>query len=225
MNIQSNISLKHFNTFHIDVTAKYFCEITSPDELKELLSSEISRNEKKLVLGGGSNILFTQNFDGLIIKNNIKRINVEKENDDFLFVKSGAGEVWHDLVLWSLEKNVGGIENLSLIPGYVGATPIQNIGAYGVEIKNVFQELEAVQINSGEIRKFNFDDCQFGYRDSVFKNELKDQFVITSVTLKLNKHPAFNTSYGAIETELERMEIKKLSVKTISDAVISTDME
>ncbi|HKR07058.1 MAG TPA: UDP-N-acetylmuramate dehydrogenase, partial [Bacteroidia bacterium] len=168
----------------------------------------------------GSNVLFTKDFAGLVIKNYIRGINVIEENENTILVKSGAGEVWHDLVLWGLEKNAGGIENLSLIPGCVGAGPIQNIGAYGVEIKNVFEGLEAVHIYSGETRKFNFDDCRFGYRDSVFKNELKDQFVITSVTLRLNKHPVFNTSYGAIEAELERMGIKKLSVKSISDAVI-----
>jgi len=220
MKIQNNISLKSFNTFGIDVTAKYFCEITSVDELQELISSEIARNEKKLVLGGGSNILFTKDFEGLIIKNNIRGIEVLEENDDILLVKSGSGEVWHNLVLWSISKNLGGIENLSLIPGYVGAGPIQNIGAYGVEIKNVFENLEATHIDTGEIRQFNFNDCKFGYRDSVFKNELKSQYIITSVTLRLNKHPLFNTSYGAIETELEKMGIRKLSVKTISDAVI-----
>src|SRR6185436_8260664 len=150
MNIQRNISLKHFNTFGIDVSAKYFCEITSTEELKELLSAEIARTEKKMILGGGSNVLFTKDFDGLVIKNNIRGITVLKENDDVVLVKSGAGEIWHDLVLWSLEKKVGGIENLSLIPGCVGAGPIQNIGAYGVEIKNVFSELEAVHITSGE---------------------------------------------------------------------------
>jgi UDP-N-acetylmuramate dehydrogenase len=220
MKIQNNISLKPFNTFGIDVSAKYFCEITSVDELKELLSSEIAKPGKKMVLGGGSNVLFTKDFDGLIIKNNLRGIGVEEENGNSIRIRAGAGEVWHDLVLWSLEKNTGGIENLSLIPGNVGAGPIQNIGAYGVEIKNVFEELEAIHIYTGETRKFNSRDCRFGYRDSVFKNELKDQYVITSVVLRLTKHPVFNTSYGAIETQLERMGIKTLSVKAISDAVI-----
>lgn len=220
MNIQRDISLKPFNTFGIDVNAKYFCRVTSVDELKELLSSDIAKSGKKMVLGGGSNILFTKDFDGLIIKNNIRGIRAEEENGNSIHVKSGAGEIWHDLVLWSLKKNAGGIENLSLIPGCVGAGPIQNIGAYGVEIKDVFEELEAVHIQSGEIRKFNSEECRFGYRDSIFKNELKDQYIITSVSLRLNKHPVFNTSYGAIETELERMGIKTLSVKAVSDAVI-----
>ena len=220
MKIQNNISLKPFNTFGIDVSAKYFCEITSVDELKELLSFEIALVEKKLVLGGGSNILFTKNFDGLIIKNNITGIAVSEENDEELVVRSSSGEVWHKLVLWSIEKNLGGIENLSLIPGCVGAAPIQNIGAYGVEIKNVFESLDAMYIQTGELRKFYFDDCKFGYRDSVFKNDLKGQYIITSVNLRLNKHPVYNTSYGAIETELGKSGIKELSVKVISDAVI-----
>jgi UDP-N-acetylmuramate dehydrogenase len=221
MNIQKDISLKQFNTFCIDVSAKYFYEVASAGELRELLFSDVAKTEKIMVLGGGSNVLFTKDFDGLIIKNNIRGINVVSENDEHIIVRSGAGEVWHHLVLWSLQKNAGGIENLSLIPGYAGAAPIQNIGAYGVEIKNVFEELEAMEIESGVIRKFSRDDCKFGYRDSVFKNELKNIFIITSVTLRLNKNPVFNTTYGAINTELERMGVTELSVKSISDAVIN----
>lgn len=220
MNIQKDISLKPFNTFGIDVTAKYFCDVTSENELKELLKSEIARTEKKLVLGGGSNILFTKNFEGLIIRNNIKGIIIVEDNDEYMLVKSGAGEIWHNLVLWSISKNLGGIENLSLIPGCVGAGPIQNIGAYGAELKDVFHELEAMHMETGEVKKFSRIDCRFGYRDSAFKNDLKNKWLITTVTLRLNKRPVFKTTYGAIESELKNMCVEKLSVKAISDAVI-----
>lgn len=220
MNIQENISLKQYNTFGIDVAAKYFCEVASIDELRELLASEIASSEKKLVLGGGSNLLFTNFFDGLIIRNNLKGIHIVEENDEYVFVKSGAGEIWHELVLWSIHKNLGGIENLSLIPGFVGAGPIQNIGAYGSELKDVFHELETINIETGVPRSFSHADCNFGYRDSIFKNKLKNQCIITSVTLRLSKHPVLNTSYGAIENELKNMSVEKPSVKAISDAVI-----
>ena len=166
-------------------------------------------------------MLFTKNFEGLVLKNNIKGIKIVKENDTDVFLESGAGENWHEFVLYCVKKGYAGVENLSLIPGNVGASPMQNIGAYGVEIKDVFDSLEAIEIKTGKVRIFNKEECNFGYRESVFKNIYKNQFIITSVVFKLSKTPKFNISYGAIESELEKMNISKLSIKAISDAVIN----
>lgn len=220
MQLLKNISLKKYNTFAIDVSAKLFCEVSSKTVLQQMLESEIVKSEKKLILGGGSNILFTKDFDGIVIKNNIGGMEAIYENENYALIKSGSGVIWHDLVLFSIARNLGGIENLSLIPGCVGASPIQNIGAYGVELKDVFYELEAIEIISGAVKIFNAADCKFGYRDSVFKNEAKNQFVIVSVTLKLNKHPVINSSYGAIENELKKTNVDVPTVKDVSDAVI-----
>ena len=220
MNIQQNISLKPYNTFGIDVQAKHFASFHSIDELKELLNHKQTANHK-LILGGGSNILFTKNYDGLILKNDIKGIELIKEDDHYVYVRAGAGENWHQFVLYCLQYNFCGVENLSLIPGNVGASPMQNIGAYGVEIKDVFYDLEALHIKDKRLHTFSLNDCEFGYRESVFKKKYKDQFVITSVTFRLHKKPAFNTSYGAINNELEKMGIKKLSIHSISQAVIN----
>ena len=223
MQIQKNISLKQYNTFGIDVSAAQFAVFKSIDEAGELLTGQRSTNNKQrsLILGGGSNILFTQNFNGLILKNEIGGIEKIKEDDKYVYVKAGAGVNWHQLVLHSIENNWAGLENLSLIPGNVGASPMQNIGAYGVEIKDVFYELEALHIDDNELVIFNGGDCEFGYRESVFKRKYKNEFIITSVTYKLNKQPVFNTSYGAIEQELDKMGIKELSIKAISQAVIN----
>lgn len=220
MNIQKNVSLKYLNTFGIDVKAKLFAEFNSEQELKELLLEDEIHKSRKLILGGGSNVLFTGDFDGAVLLNRIKGIDVEKEDQDYALVKAGSGEVWHDLVLKTIEMNLGGIENLSLIPGTVGAAPIQNIGAYGAEVKDVFDFLQATHINTGESRTFDAEQCCFGYRDSVFKNEFKGEYIITSVTLKLKKDPEFNTSYGAITNTLKELGIKELSLKAVSDAVI-----
>lgn len=219
MEILQHYSLKSLNTFHLDVYASYFVDIGSITELRQVLSQQQFKSIPKLILGGGSNILFTKNFEGLIISNNIKGIEQVKENSDFAWIKSGAGESWNDLVMYCVENNFGGIENLSLIPGKAGAAPIQNIGAYGVELKEVFEELEAVHLTTGAIKKFSLADCRFGYRDSVFKNELKNQFMICNITLRLSKHPVFNTSYGAIETELKAMGVTVKTIRSISDAV------
>ncbi|MES2837309.1 MAG: UDP-N-acetylmuramate dehydrogenase [Bacteroidota bacterium] len=219
MGLQKNVSLLPYNTFGIDVNAKYFQEFSSLENIKEILSDNTLKQENKLILGGGSNILFTKNFDGLVLKNNLKGIDVVSENEASVFVKSLAGEVWHNFVLFCIEKNYGGIENLSLIPGNVGASPMQNIGAYGVEIKDTFFELEALNIHTLELIKFTASDCKFGYRESVFKNTEKGNFIITSVTFKLNKKPIINTSYGAIEQELEKMKISNPTIKDVSAAV------
>jgi UDP-N-acetylmuramate dehydrogenase len=221
MTIQENVSLKSYNTFGIDAIAKYFASFNSLTELEEILNSKLQTPNPKLILGGGSNILLTKNFDGIVLKNEVKGIEVIKEDDEHVYVKAGAGENWHQFVLYCVENNYAGVENLSLIPGNVGASPMQNIGAYGVEIKDVFYELEAFHKIDGVVQKFSLRDCEFGYRESVFKNKYKNQFVITSVTCRLNKIPSFNTRYGAIEQELERMRVKELSIQAISQAVIN----
>lgn len=219
MQVQQNYLLRKFNTFGIDARAKLFSTFFSVEELKELL--EINPVEQKLILGGGSNILFTKNFDGFVLKNEIPGIDIVSENDEFFYVRAGAGVSWHSFVTFCVNNNFGGVENLSLIPGNVGATPMQNIGAYGVEIKDVFYELEALNLKEKAIQKFRSGDCNFGYRDSVFKNIYKNQFAILNVTYRLKKDPEFNISYGAIKEELDKMMVEKLSIKAISDAVIS----
>jgi UDP-N-acetylmuramate dehydrogenase len=221
MQIQKNISLKPYNTFGINANAKYFSLFENVNELEELFSnSTFSIQNPTLILGGGSNILLTKDFDGIVLKNEIKGIEVVKEDEDHIYIKAGAGENWHQFVLYCVKNNYAGVENLSLIPGNVGASPMQNIGAYGVEIKDVFHELEAFHKNDKSVQKFSLKDCSFGYRESVFKNKFKDQFVITSVTYRLNKKPSLNTSYGAINQELERMGVKE-SIQSISQAVIN----
>lgn len=217
--IQENFNLRPYNTFGIEVFAKRFSAFSSVSELKSLLSQ---RNDDSLLfLGGGSNILFTKDFDGLVLRNELTGIEVIDSTDSHVTIKSGAGEVWHDFVLFCVDHNFGGVENLSLIPGSVGASPMQNIGAYGAEIKDTFVSLEALHIESGEIHSFDNAACEFGYRESVFKRKLKNQYVITSVTFKLTKQHTINSSYGAIEAELEKMEITSPTIKNISEAVIA----
>lgn len=223
MNIQQNISLKPFNTFGIDVSAAQFASFSDNIELEALLhyhSSE-KKADKLLLLGGGSNILFTKNVSGLVLKNEIPGIEKIKEDDEYVYVKAGAGENWHHFVMHCLENNYAGVENLALIPGNVGASPMQNIGAYGVEIKDIFHELEAMHINDKTTVTFSKNDCAFGYRESVFKNKYKGQFIITSVTYRLRKQPVFNTSYGAIQQELENTGTKELSIQAIARAVMN----
>lgn len=219
MNVQENISLKKYNTFGIDANAKYFSVFNSINELEELITPDFQLST--LILGGGSNILFTKNFDGLVLKNELKGIELIKEDEDYVYIKAGAGENWHQFVLHCVNNNYAGLENLSLIPGNVGASPMQNIGAYGVEVKDVFYELEAFHLKEKKKIIFNKDECAFGYRESVFKRKYKNEFVIASVTYRLNKKPVYNISYGAIEQELEKMNIKELSIQAISQAVIN----
>lgn len=216
MNIQQNISLKPYNTFGIDVIAKRFAVV---NELKDLL--ELIKTEKHFfILGGGSNLLLTSNIDYLVIYLNTKGIVANYLDDNFVLVTAAAGENWHEFVLETLSKNYGGLENLSLIPGNVGAAPIQNIGAYGVEIKDVFHHLQALEIATGKIKTFDLEDCNFGYRNSVFKNELKGKFIITSVTFKLTtKNHRLNSSYGAIKDYLQNVE--NYTITDISNAVIA----
>ena len=222
MQVHQNISLKQYNSFGIDVKAKYFSDFSTVDELQELLNDDLgSANNERVVLGGGSNILFTKDVDGLVLKNEISGIEKVKEDEEFVYLRAGAGVNWHQFVLYCVEQNLGGVENLSLIPGNVGASPMQNIGAYGVEIKEVFEELEAFHLNDRSHVHFTKSDCEFGYRESVFKRKFKNEFVILNVTCKLRKHPLFNTSYGAVNQELEQMGVKELSVQAISQAVIN----
>lgn len=217
--LQRNVNLAPFTTFAVEAKTAYFASFTTIEELKKLLSEV--KDRKLLILGGGSNILFRNNFDGVTLHNKIQGISTVKEDENYIVLKVGAGEVWHDFVLYTLSKGWGGVENLSLIPGSVGASPMQNIGAYGVEIKDVFESLEAVEISSGELRTFSHEECQFGYRESVFKKSLKDKYVITSVSYRLSKHPVLNTSYGAIENELKSMGILHPTIQDVSKAVIA----
>lgn len=221
MIILEDISLKPYNTFHIDVHTRYFCEFSSLDEVKEVLSAKQFQKESKLIIGGGSNLLLTKDYDGLVLKNNIQGLHIVKEDADYYYVKTGAGEVWHKFVMYCVENNFAGVENLSLIPGSMGASPLQNIGAYGVELKDIFYELEALHINDLYLKNFSNAACRFGYRESIFKNELKGEFLITSVTCRLNKKVQTNTSYGAIENELETMGVTNPTIKDISNAVIN----
>lgn len=219
MTIHENYSLQKFNTFGIEASARYFVDFNSTNEISSFIQEGKFAKLPQLILGGGSNLLLTQNYNGIVLHNKLRGISVVNETAEHVFVKSAAGELWHNFVLYCIEKNYAGIENLSLIPGCVGASPMQNIGAYGVEIKDVFFELEAMHLKDATQKKFNAQECEFGYRESVFKRKLKNQFIITSVTFRLNKHPKFNTSYGAIEKELEAMQVKDMSISAISKAV------
>jgi len=217
MNITENISLQPYNTFGINVSAHHFSSFSTQDQLAELLTMT---PVNPFILGGGSNILLTRDIDGLVLKNEIPGIDLVHEDDEYLYVKVGAGENWHRFVLYCLERGWAGVENLSLIPGNVGAAPMQNIGAYGVEIKDVFHELEAYDIHERKVYIFTLNDCEFGYRESVFKRRYRDRFVILNVTFRLRKQPVFHTNYGAIREQLDKMGVRELSIKAISQAVI-----
>lgn len=218
--ILNNFDLRPYNTFGISVQAKQFAPFSSVEELKELLTQK-PQDLPFMILGGGSNVLFTSDFDGLILKNDILGFEIVNKDNNDVYVKAGAGENWHSFVIRTINLNLGGLENLSLIPGNVGASPMQNIGAYGREIKDVFHALEAYHIESGEVHTFLNDACQFGYRESIFKRALKNQYVILNVTYKLSKTHQLNTSYGAIEEELRKMEIVHPTIKDVSNAVIA----
>ncbi|MFY7651404.1 MAG: UDP-N-acetylmuramate dehydrogenase [Chitinophagaceae bacterium] len=221
MQIEKNYSLKELNTFGMQVKAEHFTTINSAEELKEIISYAKTNNWPFLVLGGGSNILFTTNFNGIVIKNNITGIETIKESTDFVWIKVGAGVVWHHLVIFCIEKGWGGLENLSLIPGTVGASPIQNIGAYGVEVKDSIETVEAIEVATGKTVAYANEACCFGYRDSIFKKELKNKVIITHVIFKLHKKPVFHVQYGAIQQTLKEMGITQPNIKAISDAVIA----
>ncbi len=219
MKLQHHISLRPFNTFGINVYAQSFASFTALEELLVLL--EENPGKETFILGGGSNILFTKDVNGLVLKNDIRGIEVVAANDEHVFVKAGAGENWHGFVQYCIRHGYAGVENLSLIPGNTGASPMQNIGAYGVEIKDVFHSLEATHIHDRKQVIFSKEDCAFGYRESVFKRRYKSQFVITSVTYRLRKKPSYNISYGAIQAELEKMGVQELTIAAVSQAIIN----
>ena len=219
MQIQENFSLKHYNTFGIDVMARYFSNFSNADELSELTTH--NSRLTTLILGGGSNILFTKDYNGLVLKNEIIGIELVHEDAEYVYVKAGAGENWHRFVMYCIGKNWAGVENLSLIPGNVGASPMQNIGAYGVELRDIFWGVEAFHLKEKKTKTFTLTECEFGYRDSVFKKKYKEQFVILNVSFRLRKQPIYHTSYGAIQQELEKMGVRELSIKKISQAVIN----
>jgi UDP-N-acetylmuramate dehydrogenase len=221
MMIKQNVDLFPYNTFGLHSVAKLFSTVDSAEEARRLFASDTFRKQKHFILGGGSNILLTKDFDGLVIKVEIKGKEVITEDDATITLRVGAGENWHQFVMYCVERNFGGVENLSLIPGTVGAAPMQNIGAYGVEIKKNILGVEAVEINTGDVRYFDNEGCKFGYRESIFKQEAKDQFLISSITLKLTKKDhEFNVSYGAVDETLKKLGATTLSIKAISDAVV-----
>lgn len=220
MQIQENVSLQPYNTFGFDVRARYFVSIASVADLQALLRHPEWKHVPRWILGGGSNVLLTSDVDALVMRIEIKGIELIREDADQVWIRAGAGENWHGFVLYCVENAYAGVENLSLIPGTVGAAPMQNIGAYGVEIKDVFEELEAVEIATGDRRTFDGPACAFGYRESVFKRSLKDRYVITSVTFRLQKRPLFHLDYGDIRQTLADMHAGIPSLRAVSDAVI-----
>jgi UDP-N-acetylmuramate dehydrogenase len=221
MEIHKNQSLKSFNTFGIEAQAKYMAFVRNTEELIAICEDKLFKQENRLILGGGSNMLLTKDFNGLVVKMDIPGIRIVQENENSCLLESGAGVNWHSFVQYCVENELGGIENLSLIPGNVGAAPMQNIGAYGVEIKDTFHSLSAFDIENNCFKEFTNKECEFDYRSSIFKTRLKNKCIIVSVRFLLNKKPQFNTTYGAIEQELEKMQITSLSLKAISNAVIN----
>lgn len=220
MQIHQNFSLKKYNTFGIEAKAKQFVAVHNLEELKLVL--ENYRNDEKFILGGGSNMLLTQNIDALVIHVDLKGKKVIKEDDNFVWVESNAGENWHEFVLWTINQNYGGLENMSLIPGNVGTTPVQNIGAYGAEIKDTFVSCDAMNIETQEMKTFTKDECNFGYRESIFKHEAKGKYIITSVVYKLTKHNhKISVEYGDIKSELAKNNISSPTIRDVSNAVIT----
>lgn len=220
--MQENFSLKAHNTFGVDAKARYFTEVHSTEELIEALNDPKTNTLPLLFLGGGSNILLTQDFEGLAIKLNLKGIHEDFINDNEVLVTAKAGENWHEFVMFCLDKNYGGLENLSLIPGNVGTSPMQNIGAYGTEIKDTFVSCTVLNLENLQLETFNLEQCRFGYRDSVFKQEGKGKYVILDVAFKLTrKNHHIKTEYGAIQSELEHLGIKKPTIQDVSRAVIN----
>lgn len=220
--LEENKNLQALNTFGIAATARYFCCISSVDDLRELQQHTLYKTQPRLILGGGSNVLFCNNFDGLVVQCKLKGIHTVRESEETITLEVASGEVWHRLVQHCVKNNWGGIENLSLIPGSAGAAPIQNIGAYGVEVKDVIESVTCIDLESGELRVFSNQQCKFGYRESVFKHEWKEKFFISSVTLTLTKkNHRINTQYGAIADTLKQMNVSVPTIQSISDAVIS----
>ncbi|MBO0358003.1 UDP-N-acetylmuramate dehydrogenase [Hymenobacter sp. BT186] len=219
--LEHNVSLRPYHTFGIEVRARLFARFQSVDELRALLALPEVQQAEQLILGGGSNLLFTKDFDGVVLKNEICGLEIISQDEDTALVRAGAGESWHGLVQYALDQDLSGIENLSLIPGTVGAAPLQNIGAYGAELKDTFEELEALETATGRLRTFSMEECGFGYRESVFKGPLKNQYIVTSVVLRLHRRPQPNVSYGAIQTTLQDLGIAgDPTPRHVSEAVV-----
>jgi len=226
LQVKENINLKLFNTFGIEAKAKYFSAIESKEQLHELMATDLFKNERRIFLGGGSNVLFIKDFDGLIIHNAIQGIEKQDETNESITLRVSSGVNWHQLVLHCVQNNWGGVENLSLIPGTVGAAPIQNIGAYGVEVSEVIEKVDGFDTTNGTSKSFTKDECRFGYRESVFKSVFKEKIFISSVTLRLSKkNHRLNTHYGAISDTLMKMNIMQPSIQSVSDAVIKIRKE
>jgi UDP-N-acetylmuramate dehydrogenase len=219
MIFQKNVNLSSYTTFRIDAHAEFFAAFSDTEQLISLLS-EI-KNSSITILGGGSNMLLTKDITGYVLRNEIVGITIEEETPETVLLKVGGGVVWHDFVMYTIENNYFGLENLSLIPGSVGASPMQNIGAYGIEIKDCFEKLDALEIQTKTVHSFNHEKCEFGYRESVFKRKLKGQYIITYVYFRLHKNGSLNTSYGAINAELTSRGITIPTIKEVSEAVIS----
>jgi UDP-N-acetylmuramate dehydrogenase len=221
IDIQTNVDLKPYNTFGIRAKARHFVSIRSTEDLRQLIQTDLFKNEKRLILGGGSNILLTGDFEGLVVHNDLRGIKVSHESDDFITLSVGSGEPWHPFVLHCVNHDWGGIENLALIPGTVGAAPMQNIGAYGVELKEVVEQVSGVDLATGEDRVFTNAQCQFGYRESIFKHDLKEKIFISSVTLRLSrKNHTIRTEYGAIQEVLRSMNATPATIRSVCEAVI-----
>lgn len=219
--IQENVQLKPFNTFGIRANARHYVSVQAVDDLFELQQTDLFKHESRLILGGGSNVLLTHDFNGLVIHNNLKGIQSIHETDEAITLKVASGEVWHPFVMHCVERNWGGVENLSLIPGTMGAAPMQNIGAYGVEVQEVIDQVEGIELLNGSTQVYSKSDCRFGYRESVFKQELKEKIFISSVTLTLTKkNHLLRTGYGAIQDTLREMNVVDPTIQSISKAVI-----
>src|SRR3989344_6000525 len=219
MEIYKNYDLTKLNTFGISVYAKFFVQVRNEKDLKELFNSAEFKNNKKVFLGGGSNVLFTKDFDGIVVLNKMKGIEILREDEKNVLIRAFGGEIWHDLVIFAVEHGYWGIENLSLIPGTVGAAPMQNIGAYGAELANVLENVEAFEIATGNKRIFTKEECELGYRDSIFKNKLKNKYFISAITLKLSKKEKKNISYKILSDHIEKNKIQIERSKDISNAV------
>jgi UDP-N-acetylmuramate dehydrogenase len=219
MDLKSNFPLKAFNSLGIDVKAKLFAEPVTFDELIKILKEPDLKKERKLILGGGSNVLFISDFDGLVIHPQLFEKTIIEKKANYVIVNAQAGEIWDSFVEWTIHYSFAGLENLSLIPGTVGACPVQNIGAYGVEVGDLIEKVEAIEIETGKIRRFSNEECKFGYRNSIFKNEIKDQYIITSVYFKLSQIPEFKINYGALKDELANS--GQINLKTVRQAIIN----
>jgi UDP-N-acetylmuramate dehydrogenase len=221
MIVQNNVPLKNLNTFGIEAIAKYFAEINSIQDFEQLITMDEFKNHPRLIIGGGSNMLLTQDIDGLVIKNNLLGKDILEEDEEVVTVKIMSGENWHETVVWATDHGWGGFENLALIPGSVGATPVQNIGAYGVEIKDTIDRVGVIDMQTGELKELINADCNFGYRDSIFKNQAKGKYFITYVIFKLSKIASLNTDYGVLKNQLQEMGIETPTMQNVRDAVIA----